>query len=456
MNVLERLSDAVAELLRDDPRRVLLGEDVRDGGMLGLSRATMQDPALAGRALGTPLTPAASLAHATGLAMAGRRPIVLLHSATALLEGYAALRELGRVAATANGERSAPVLIVAPTGPGFGLGGDGADSPEAALAAVPGLRVVVLGDPLEAVATLRAAASFDDGGAPTLLLLPRALVLREFAAEEFKPSLGRPLGAARVVREGAAATVFAIGAAVDQAFAAVEALGLDVAIVEVSGLAPLDEPGILAAVLAVARLGVKTRVTVWAPMAENMPSGAAQRPSDVLVTYGGRTVEVLNTDAEGRLVLADALVAASEEQPDAIIDVATLTGHQVLALGTRCAAIMANDDDLRDRVHEAADRVGEQMWPMPLPVELRSSLDSQVADIANVGERMGGMLVAGLFLKEFVGDAADGDGQIPWAHLDIAGPSFNDGKPWGYTPKGGTGHGVRTLVALAEEHAARS
>lgn len=247
MNVLERLADAVAELLRDDARRVLLGEDVRDGGMLGLSRVVMQDPALGVRVLSTPLTPATGLAHATGLAMAGRRPILLLHSATALLEGYAALRELGRVAATANGERAAPVLIVAPTGPGFGLGGDGADSPEAALAAVPGLRVVVLGDPLEAVATLRAAASFDDGDAPTVLLLPRALVLREFAAEEFKTSLGRPLGAARVVREGAAATVYALGAAVDQAFAAVEAVGLDATIVEVSGLAPLDEAGILAA-----------------------------------------------------------------------------------------------------------------------------------------------------------------------------------------------------------------
>ena len=213
---------------------------------------------------------------------------------------------------------------------------------------------------------------------------------------------------------------------------------------------------VVASVLAIARLGVKTRVTGWAPLAENMPSGAAQRPSDVLVSYGGRTIEVLNTDAEGRLVLADALVAASEEQPDAIIDVATLTGHQVLALGTRCAAIMANDDELRDRVHETSDRVGEQMWPMPLPAELRSSLDSQVADIANMGERMGGMLVAGLFLKEFVGDSERGDGQIPWAHLDIAGPSFNDGQPWGYTPKGGTGLGVRTLVALAEDHAGRA
>lgn len=247
MNVLERLSDVVAELLREDLRRVLLGEDVRDGGMLGLSRATMQDAALGLRVLATPLTPAASLAHATGLALAGRRPIVLLASATALLEGYAALRELGRISATAGGERSAPVLIVAPTGPGFGLGGDGADSPEAALAAVPGLRVVVLSDALEAVATLRAAASFDDGEAPTLLLLPRALVLRELMADDFTPSLGRPLGAARVVREGAAATVFAVGAAVDQAFAAVEATGLDVGVVEVSGLAPLDEAGLVAA-----------------------------------------------------------------------------------------------------------------------------------------------------------------------------------------------------------------
>lgn len=247
MNVLERVADAVAELLRDDPRRVIVGEDVRDGGMLGLSRVAIADPALGLRVLATPLTPAASLAHATGLAMAGRRPIVLLHSATALLEGYAALRELGRVAATANGERAAPVLIVAPTGPGFGLGGDGADSPEAALAAIPGLRIVVLGDALEAVATLRAAASFDDGGAPTLLLLPRALVLREFTAEEFKPTLGRPLGAARIVRAGTAATIFAIGAAVDQSFAAVEASGLDVAIVEVTGIAPLDEAGVLAA-----------------------------------------------------------------------------------------------------------------------------------------------------------------------------------------------------------------
>jgi leucyl aminopeptidase len=181
-----------------------------------------------------------------------------------------------------------------------------------------------------------------------------------------------------------------------------------------------------------------------------MPSGSAQRPSDVMTTYGGRTVEVLNTDAEGRLVLADAVVAASEEHPDAIVDIATLTGHQVIALGLRVSAIMANDDDLSDAIKSAADRAGEQFWPMPLPQELRSSMDSQVADIANMGSREGGMLVAGLFIKEFVGNRKDSDDQIAWGHLDIAGPSFNTEQPFGYTPKGGTAVGVRTMLALAE------
>ena len=186
-------------------------------------------------------------------------------------------------------------------------------------------------------------------------------------------------------------------------------------------------------------------------MAENMPSGSAQRPSDVMTTYGGRTVEVLNTDAEGRLVLADGIVAASEEHPDLIVDVATLTGHQVVALGTRVSAVMSNDDHLRDQIGRVAKRTGEQFWPMPLPPELRASMDSQVADIANMGERMGGMLVAGLFLKEFVGNQEGSEEQIPWAHLDIAGPAFNGETPFGYTPKGGTGVAVRTLVALAED-----
>jgi leucyl aminopeptidase len=207
------------------------------------------------------------------------------------------------------------------------------------------------------------------------------------------------------------------------------------------------------ALVAIARLKLPINVTGWAPLAENMPSGSAQRPSDVLTIYGGKTVEVLNTDAEGRLVLADALVRASEEQPDLIVDAATLTGAQLVALGTHTSAVMANTDDLRNQVVDAAGRAGEQMWPMPLPPELRKSLDSAVADIANMGDSFGGMLVAGMFLKDFVGNR-EGQSpaeQIPWAHLDIAGPAFNQGSPYGYTPKGGTGAAVRTFVQLAED-----
>jgi len=205
---------------------------------------------------------------------------------------------------------------------------------------------------------------------------------------------------------------------------------------------------VFAAVVAAARLGLEVNVTGWLALAENMPSGSATRPGDVLTMYSGKTVEVLNTDAEGRLVLADALTRASEETPDAIVDVATLTGAMVLALGNRTFAVMANDDAFRTSIHEIAEEVGEQSWPMPMPSELRKGMDSPVADIANMGERMGGGLVAGLFLKEFVGEG------ITWAHLDIAGPAFHEGAPWGYTPKGGTGSAVRTLVRLAERTAA--
>ncbi|MGX1545215.1 leucyl aminopeptidase [Streptomyces adustus] len=205
---------------------------------------------------------------------------------------------------------------------------------------------------------------------------------------------------------------------------------------------------VFAAVVAAARLGLEVNVTGWLALAENMPSGSATRPGDVLRMYSGKTVEVLNTDAEGRLVLADALWAASQEKPDAVVDVATLTGAMVLALGSRTFGIMANDDSFRSALHEAAEEVGEPAWPMPLPEHLRKGMDSPTADIANMGERMGGGLVAGLFLREFVGEG------ITWAHLDIAGPAFNEGGPFGYTPKGGTGSAVRTLVRLAELTAA--
>ncbi|WP_345357875.1 leucyl aminopeptidase [Actinoallomurus liliacearum] len=206
---------------------------------------------------------------------------------------------------------------------------------------------------------------------------------------------------------------------------------------------------VLGALKAIAALRPKVKVVGYLAIAENMPSGTAQRPSDVLTIYGGKTVEVLNTDAEGRLVMADAIVRAGEDEPDLIVDVATLTGAQLVALGTRTTGIMANDDDVREKVAGAAGRAGESAWPMPLPEELRKGLDSAIADIANIsGERWGGMLVAGIFLKEFVPDG------VRWAHLDIAGPSFNQGQPYGYTPKGGTGAAVRTLVQIAEDAAA--
>jgi leucyl aminopeptidase len=199
-----------------------------------------------------------------------------------------------------------------------------------------------------------------------------------------------------------------------------------------------------AAVAAIAELAPAVNVIGYLPLAENMPSGTAQRPSDVITIYGGGTVEVLNTDAEGRLVLADALARSGEDSPDLLIDVATLTGAQLVALGPRIMGVMANDDGVRDGVVDAARRAGEAAWPMPLPEELRKGLDSTVADIANVAaERNGGMLVGGLFLREFVPDG------VRWAHLDIAGPAFHEGEPYGYTPKGGTGAAVRSLVQIA-------
>jgi len=203
---------------------------------------------------------------------------------------------------------------------------------------------------------------------------------------------------------------------------------------------------VLGALQAIAQLKVGVNAVGYLAMAENMPGGRAQRPSDVITIFGGKTVEVLNTDAEGRLVLADALARSAQDAPDLLVDVATLTGAQVVALGPRIAGVMGSDDDLAAAVADAARRAGEQAWPMPLPEELRKGLDSAVADVANVtGDRYGGMLVGGLFLKEFVPDG------VRWAHVDIAGPAFHEGEPYGYTPKGGTGAAVRLLVQLATD-----
>ena len=205
---------------------------------------------------------------------------------------------------------------------------------------------------------------------------------------------------------------------------------------------------VLASVVLAAKLKFPLEVVAHIPLAENLPSGTSYRPGDVLSMYGGKTVEVLNTDAEGRLVLADAIVRAGEENPDYLIETSTLTGAQLVALGNRTAGIMGSEV-FRDRVAGIARATGEGGWAMPLPDELRADLDSRLADLANVtGHRWGGMLTAGIFLREFVAEGLD------WVHVDIAGPAFNTGGPWGYTGKGGTGVPVRTIAAVFADIAA--
>ncbi|TQC48250.1 leucyl aminopeptidase [Rhodococcus sp. WS4] len=205
---------------------------------------------------------------------------------------------------------------------------------------------------------------------------------------------------------------------------------------------------VVATVVLAAKLGLPVDVTATVPMAENMPSSTAQRPGDVLTQYGGTTVEVINTDAEGRLVLADAIVRACEDDPDYLIDTATLTGAQMVALGNRTPGVMGTDD-FRDRVAAISQGIGENAWAMPMPAELRSDLDSKIADLANVtNHRWGGMLAAALYLKEFVADG------VQWAHIDVAGPAYNSSGPWGYTGRGGTGVPVRTMISVIEDIAA--
>ena len=210
----------------------------------------------------------------------------------------------------------------------------------------------------------------------------------------------------------------------------------------------------LAVVLEAARRGLPVAVTAWLCLAENMPSGSALRPGDVLRTWSGTTVEVTNTDAEGRLVLADGLAAAAAENPDLIVDLATLTGAARIAMGERTTAVMGDDDAVR-AVIDAAARSDEPMWAMPLPPELRSVLDSDIADLTNAkpGYTAGGMMVAGHFLRGFVGTAGDdGPGaRIGWAHLDLAGPAYHSGAPYAGTGRGPTGVAVRTMLALTAD-----
>jgi leucyl aminopeptidase len=207
---------------------------------------------------------------------------------------------------------------------------------------------------------------------------------------------------------------------------------------------------VAATMLAVAALKPAVAVTAYLPLAENMVSGSAYRPGDVVRMYGGKNVEVLNTDAEGRMVLADAIARAAEDNPDYLVETSTLTGGQVVALGKRVAGLMGDPAFLK-RLKEIGDEVGEPGWPMPLPDDVRKGMDSEVADISQVNagmDRAGHMLQGGVFLSEFV------PAGLPWAHVDIAGPAYHSGEPFGYWTKGGTGVPVRTLAALIEDVAA--
>jgi leucyl aminopeptidase len=199
---------------------------------------------------------------------------------------------------------------------------------------------------------------------------------------------------------------------------------------------------VLGAFRAIATLGTKVRVLGFLPITDNMTGGDATRVGDVLTIRNGKTVEVLNTDAEGRLILADALSLASEAAPDAIVDLATLTGACMVGLGDRIAGLMGNHRGWLEQVEAAATAVGEPVWPLPMPAYLRKKLDSDVADLKNVMDsRYGGAMAAATFLKEFVAEG------IPWAHIDIAGPA-DASEADGEIVKGGTGFGVRTLVEL--------
>ena len=203
---------------------------------------------------------------------------------------------------------------------------------------------------------------------------------------------------------------------------------------------------VISAVRAIAALGLKVKVTAYAAMAENMPSGTSYRSGDVMTMFDGQTVENYNTDAEGRLVMADAIARAALDKPQLIVDVATLTGACMVALGMRVGGLMASDDETADRLLDAAESGGEEFWQLPITDEIRSQLESSVADMRSGGKnRYGGALAAGAFLQRFVPEG------VAWGHLDIAGPANNEDGEYGCTPKGGTGMAVRTLVALARQ-----
>jgi len=198
---------------------------------------------------------------------------------------------------------------------------------------------------------------------------------------------------------------------------------------------------VMTALAAIAQLKLRINVTAIIPATENLPSGTALKPGDVLKAMNGQTIEVISTDAEGRLILADALCYAQKLGLSPLIDLATLTGACRIALGLLYSGIFGNNQDLVDKVLSAAQRTGEKMWHMPMPQDYREQIKSEIADIKNTGNRYGGAITAALFLAEFVDDT-------PWVHIDIAGPRLSN-KESGYIVKGATGFGVRTLIELA-------
>jgi leucyl aminopeptidase len=200
---------------------------------------------------------------------------------------------------------------------------------------------------------------------------------------------------------------------------------------------------VFAAMFALRELGVRTKVTAFIPCTDNMPSGTAVQLGDVMTVRGGTTVEIVNTDAEGRLIMADALVLGTELQPDAMIDIATLTGACLRALGEQVAGVIGNDAELVDRVRRAGAATDEPVWELPLERRYRRQLDSDVADLKNLGGANAGSITAALFLEEFVAD-------VPWVHIDIAGTAQSDSSaPW--RPQGCTGFGARLLLELLDD-----
>lgn len=204
---------------------------------------------------------------------------------------------------------------------------------------------------------------------------------------------------------------------------------------------------VIAATRAIAEHGLNVHVTTYAPLAESMISGRAYRPGDVLTIFDGTTVENIDSDCEGRIVLADALARANEDNADLVVDIATLTGACVVALGTRVAGLLASNDATADRLLDAAETAGEELWQLPITEHTRSLLSSPVADLRSKADRFGGAVFAGAFLQHFVAAGTN------WAHLDVAGPAWNRDSAHDYVPAGATGMGVRTLIALAQSMA---